>query len=156
MIYNVQYRVLSLFWKWRKMLLFTPHDAAFRQTKKDTIGFPSTTTAHSANWLYVFFVPFLGFFGFLDLGPQFTRIAPPFLGSLTLACCARLPGGAIEWKERSSWAALCNGFHFTSNCIAASQILQANTRWNSYLFERKIEKKGHGKKLKNENLDKWT
>ena len=22
-------------------------------------------------------------------------------------------------------------------------------------FEKKIEKKGHGKKLKNENLDKW-
>ena len=35
-----------------------------------------------------------------------------------------------------------------------SQILQVNTRWNSYLFEKKIEKKGHGERLKNEKLDK--
>ena len=36
-----------------------------------------------------------------------------------------------------------------------SQILQVNTRWNSYLFEKKIEKKGHGERLKNEySLDR--
>ena len=40
--------------------------------------------------------------------------------------------------------------------LYGSEFLQVNTRWNSYLFEKKIEKKGHGKKLKNENLDKWT
>ena len=34
------------------------------------------------------------------------------------------------------------------------QFLQENLRWNSYLFEKKIEKKGHGERLKNENLDK--
>ena len=66
---------------------------------------------------YAFFVFFFGLFKFLDLAPRFTTIAPSFLGSLTLVCCARLPGGAMEWKERSSWAALCNGIHFTSNCI---------------------------------------
>ena len=35
-----------------------------------------------------------------------------------------------------------------------SRILQVNTRLNSYLVRKEIEKKGHGERLKNENLNK--
>ena len=36
----------------------------------------------------------------------------------------------------------------------ALQSLQVSMRLKSYLIEKKIEKKGHGERLKNENLDK--
>ena len=37
-----------------------------------------------------------------------------------------------------------------------SQSLQVNTRLNSYLVRKEIEKRGHGERLKNENLTKKT
>ena len=48
------------------------------------------------------------------------------------------------------------GANFTRlvlGCIEA-KILQVNMRLNSYLVRKEIEKKGHGERLKNENLNK--
>ena len=70
-----------------------------------------------------FFRPFLCFC-FLELATRFTGTLFLSFGFLALDCCARLPGGAFERKERISLAAVCRAaIESTSPATAINQLI---------------------------------
>ena len=78
-----------------------------------------------------FFRPFLGFC-FLDLATRFTGTLFVSFGFLALDCCARLPGGATERKEKillcaMSWPTMASTSPCTvSSCASAGFAMQGS------------------------------